>query len=64
MNLKYTSVQDYDKCLKERTELGGGGGGGCGGGLGGWPLLNKVLYGKAPSPPREVKQFLSDLLGV
>ena len=31
MNLKYTSVQDYDKCLKERTELGGGGGGG-----GGW----------------------------
>ena len=59
MNLKYTSVQDYDKCLKERTELGGGGGG-----LGGWPLLNKVLYGKAPSPPREVKQFLSDLLGV
>ena len=26
MNLKYTSVQDYDKCLKERTELGGGGG--------------------------------------
>ena len=24
MNLKYTSVQDYDKCLKERTELGGG----------------------------------------
>lgn len=52
MNLKYPSVQDYDKCLKERTELGG------------WPLLNKVLYGKAPSPPREVKQFLSDLLGV
>ena len=27
MNLKYTSVQNYDKCLKERTELGGGGGG-------------------------------------
>ena len=25
MNLKYPSVQDYDKCLKERTELGGGG---------------------------------------
>lgn len=26
MNLKYPSVQDYDKCFKERTELGGGGG--------------------------------------
>ena len=61
MNFKYPSVQDYDKCLKERTELGGGG---VGRRLGGWRLLNKVLYGKAPPPPREVKQYLSDLLGV
>ena len=62
MNLKYPSVQDYDKCLKERTEPYRGWGGG-GGVLGGWRLLHKVLYWKAP-PLREVKQYLSDLLGV
>ena len=48
MNLKYPSVQDYDKCLKERTELGGGGGGGA----------------RALATSQQRKQFLSDLLGV
>ena len=53
MNLKYTSVQDYDKCLKERTELGGGGGGWGWGGARGLATSQQSFVREGPlSPPR------------
>ena len=51
INLKYPSVQNYNKRLMERPELKGWGRWGGGGGLGGWRPLNKVLYGNTPPLP-------------